>query len=52
MSTSFCFCKNAGLRNILIPYRQNLVKLHSGKLNFPSEWLSNVKWKRWNFAKT
>ncbi|KAK4419628.1 hypothetical protein Salat_2375700 [Sesamum alatum] len=42
----------SGLRNILIPYRQNLVKLQSGKLFFPSVWLSNMKWKAWNFAKT
>ncbi|KAL0435327.1 UNVERIFIED_CONTAM: hypothetical protein Sradi_0240600 [Sesamum radiatum] len=42
----------SGLRNILIPYRQNLVKLQSGTLFFPSVWLSNMKWNGWNFAKT
>ncbi|KAG8388943.1 hypothetical protein BUALT_Bualt02G0177800 [Buddleja alternifolia] len=42
----------SGLRNILIPYRQNLVKLQSVKLFFPSEWLSNMKWKGWNLAKS
>ncbi|KAF2291954.1 hypothetical protein GH714_042296 [Hevea brasiliensis] len=41
-----------GLRNLLIPYRIHLVKLQSGQplLNFG--WLSNVKWRGWNWQKT
>ncbi|KAL6506144.1 hypothetical protein OROGR_024325 [Orobanche gracilis] len=42
----------SGLRNILIPYRQNLVKLQSLKPVIPSVWVSNMNLKRWNFAKT
>ncbi|KZV44450.1 hypothetical protein F511_19351 [Dorcoceras hygrometricum] len=42
----------SGLRNILIPYRQNLLNLQSGKFSFPSDWLSNMKWKAPAFAKT
>lgn len=42
----------SGLRNILIPYRQNLLSLQSGKFFFPSGWLSNMKWKAPTFAKT
>lgn len=46
------FMCTSGLRNVLIPYRQNLVKLQSGKLFLPPMWLSNVKWKGWKPAKT
>lgn len=37
-----------GLKNILIPYRQNLLKLQSGQSLFDFEWLGNVKWRGWN----
>ncbi|GER40738.1 phospholipase A2 family protein [Striga asiatica] len=33
----------SGLRNILIPYRQNLVKLRSGEPLIPFAWLNNLK---------
>ncbi|KAI8526011.1 hypothetical protein RHMOL_Rhmol13G0275300 [Rhododendron molle] len=42
----------SGLRNVLIPYRENLVKLQSGQLLVGFGWLSNVKWKGWNWHKT
>ncbi|XP_051142299.1 uncharacterized protein LOC127259181 [Andrographis paniculata] len=42
----------SGLRNMLIPYRQNLLKLQSRKLFFPLMQFSNMKWRGWNFAKT
>ncbi|KAK6141520.1 hypothetical protein DH2020_024730 [Rehmannia glutinosa] len=32
--------------------RQNLVRLQSGKISVPSVWLSNIKLRGWNFAKT
>ncbi|RAL38978.1 hypothetical protein DM860_014804 [Cuscuta australis] len=35
----------SGLRNILIPYRQQLVKLQSWQLPLQFGWLSNFKWK-------
>nr|GEW53423.1 phospholipase A2 domain-containing protein [Tanacetum cinerariifolium] len=38
----------SGLRSILIPYRQHLVKLKSGQLYLGFGWLSNMKWKGWN----
>lgn len=38
----------SGLRSILIPYRQHLVKLNSGQLYLGFGWLSNMKWKGWN----
>ncbi|CAK9134630.1 unnamed protein product [Ilex paraguariensis] len=41
----------SGLRNILIPYREHLVKLHSGQLFTGFGWLSNMKWKGWNLQK-
>ncbi|KAF9665780.1 hypothetical protein SADUNF_Sadunf16G0159300 [Salix dunnii] len=41
-----------GLKNILIPYRTNLVKLQSGQPLINFEWLSRVKWRRWNLQKT
>ncbi|KAK2976732.1 hypothetical protein RJ640_018205 [Escallonia rubra] len=37
----------SGLRNILIPYRQHLVKLQSGQLSLEFGWVGNMKWKRW-----
>ncbi|KAJ6750960.1 hypothetical protein OIU85_001489 [Salix viminalis] len=37
-----------GLKNILIPYRTNLVRLQSGRPLINFEWLSKVKWRRWN----
>ncbi|KAL8055582.1 hypothetical protein ABFX02_04G065800 [Erythranthe guttata] len=48
------FMCTSGLRNILIPYRQSLVKLQSGKLFFPYVWmrLTSMKWKGSNLAKT
>lgn len=42
----------SGLRNFLIPYRENLLKLQTGKFFFPSLRLSGVKLRGWNFAKT
>lgn len=42
----------SGLRNILIPYRQHLVKLQSRKLLFQFGWLVDMKWKVWNVYKT
>ncbi|KAI3724669.1 hypothetical protein L2E82_36454 [Cichorium intybus] len=41
----------SGLRSILIPYRQHLVKLKSGELSLGFGWLSNMKWKGWNAHK-
>ncbi|KAM0014687.1 putative phospholipase A2 domain superfamily [Helianthus debilis subsp. tardiflorus] len=41
----------SGLRSILIPYRQHLVKLKSGQLYLGFGWLSNMKWKGWNAQK-
>lgn len=41
-----------GLKNILIPYRMHLLKLHSGQPLMNFGWLSNVKWRSWNFQKT
>ncbi|KAL7613734.1 hypothetical protein Lser_V15G04833 [Lactuca serriola] len=41
----------SGLRGILIPYRQHLVKLKSGQLSLGFGWLSNMKWKGWNAHK-
>lgn len=38
----------SGLRSILIPYRQHLVKLKSGELSLGFGWVSNMKWKGWN----
>ncbi|PSR90133.1 Phospholipase A2 2 precursor [Actinidia chinensis var. chinensis] len=35
----------SGLRNILIPYRKNLLNLQSGQLTVGFGWLSNMKWK-------
>ncbi|XP_031099224.1 uncharacterized protein LOC116003475 [Ipomoea triloba] len=35
----------SGLRNVLIPYRQQLLKLQSGQLSYQFGWLSGVKWK-------
>lgn len=37
----------SGLRNILIPYRQHLVKLKTGQLSLGFGWLGNMKWKGW-----
>ncbi|KAL3653322.1 hypothetical protein CASFOL_003003 [Castilleja foliolosa] len=51
VASMYKFMCISGLRNILIPYRQNLVKLRSGDLFFPSAWLSSLKLKAWNFAK-
>lgn len=41
----------SGLRSILIPYRQHLVKINSGQLYLSFGWLSNMKWKGWNAQK-
>ncbi|KAI3797066.1 hypothetical protein L1987_39756 [Smallanthus sonchifolius] len=41
----------SGLRSVLIPYRQHLVKLKSGQLYLGFGWLSNMKWKGWNAQK-
>ncbi|KAJ6948568.1 hypothetical protein NC651_002787 [Populus alba x Populus x berolinensis] len=41
-----------GLKNMLIPYRTHLVKLRSGQPLINFEWLSKVKWRRWNLQKT
>ncbi|KAL4579093.1 hypothetical protein LXL04_015228 [Taraxacum kok-saghyz] len=41
----------SGLRSILIPYRQHLVKLKTGELSLGFGWLSNMKWKGWNAPK-
>ncbi|XP_024989869.1 uncharacterized protein LOC112524290 isoform X2 [Cynara cardunculus var. scolymus] len=38
----------SGLRNILIPYRQHVVKLKTGQLSLGFGWLGNMKWKGWN----
>lgn len=35
----------SGLRNVLIPYRVSLLKLHSRQLSVSFGWLSNMKWK-------
>lgn len=41
----------AGLRSVLIPYRQQLVKLQTGKQFLPPMWLSkNMKWKGWKLG--
>lgn len=42
----------SGLRGILVPYRQHLVKLQSGQLSLGFGWLSNMKWRGWNLPKT
>uniref|UniRef100_A0A5B7CCR6 Phospholipase A2 family protein n=1 Tax=Davidia involucrata TaxID=16924 RepID=A0A5B7CCR6_DAVIN len=42
----------SGLRNILIPYRKNLLKLQSVQLSIGFGWLSNMKWKGWNLQRT
>lgn len=45
-------CVN-GLRNFLIPYRRNIVNLQqSGQPLIQFGWLSNLRWKTWNFQKT
>lgn len=41
-----------GLRNILIPYRRNLLKLQAGQPLMDFGWISNVTRKPWNFQKT
>ncbi|KAJ9541979.1 hypothetical protein OSB04_028485 [Centaurea solstitialis] len=38
----------SGLRNVLIPYREHLVKLKTGQLSLGFGWLGNMKWKGWN----
>ncbi|ESW18120.1 hypothetical protein PHAVU_006G014500 [Phaseolus vulgaris] len=41
-----------GLRNFLIPYRRNIVNLqHFGQPLIQFGWLSNLRWKSWNFEK-
>lgn len=42
----------SGLRNILIPYRANLLKLQSRELSLSFGWLSNVKWKGWSLQRS
>lgn len=37
-----------GLRNILIPYRTNLVKMQSGQSMNEFGWMSNIRGKGWN----
>ncbi|KAM7497057.1 hypothetical protein LguiA_021471 [Lonicera macranthoides] len=37
----------SGLRNILIPYRNHLMKLQSGQLSIGFGWVGNIKWKGW-----
>lgn len=41
-----------GLRNLLIPYRMHLLKLQYGRSLLNFGWLSNVKWRGWNWQKT
>lgn len=41
-----------GLRNLLIPYRTHLLKLRAGQPLIQFGWLSNVRWRGWNFQKT
>lgn len=41
-----------GLRNILIPYRRQIVKLQSGQSLLEFGWLSNMKWRSWNPPQT
>ncbi|KAK4784754.1 hypothetical protein SAY86_019122 [Trapa natans] len=41
-----------GLRNVLIPYRMQLLGLKTNPLLLNFGWLSNVRWKGWNFRKT
>ncbi|KAG2671034.1 hypothetical protein I3760_14G114200 [Carya illinoinensis] len=41
-----------GLKNILLPYRSHLVKLQSGQPLIDFGWMSNVKWRSWNFQKS
>ncbi|KAF5751617.1 hypothetical protein HS088_TW02G00632 [Tripterygium wilfordii] len=38
-----------GLKNILIPYRNTLVRLQTGQPLPNFSWLSNVKWRYWKF---
>lgn len=41
-----------GLKNFLIPYRTNLVSLQqSGQSLIQFGWLSNLKWRSWNYQK-
>lgn len=41
----------SGLRTVLIPYRQHLVKLHSGQISLQFGWLNDMIWRRWGFSK-
>ncbi|XP_061338259.1 uncharacterized protein LOC133285100 [Gastrolobium bilobum] len=42
-----------GLKNFLIPYRRHLVNLQqSGQPFIQFGWLSNLRWRSWNFQKT
>ncbi|KAJ1384100.1 Phospholipase A2 domain superfamily [Sesbania bispinosa] len=42
-----------GLKNFLIPYRRHLVNLQqSGQPLIQFGWLSNLRWRSWNFQKT
>lgn len=41
----------SGIRNVLIPYRQNLLRLQAGQLPISFEWLSGMKLRRWNLPK-
>lgn len=42
----------SGLKNILIPYRSHLVKLQAGRPLIDFGWLSNGRWRSWNFQKS
>lgn len=51
--TCFFLCEMAGLKNFLIPYRRQLVDLQqSGRPLIQFGWLSNLRWRSWNFRKT
>jgi hypothetical protein len=40
----------SGLRNVLIPYREHLLKLQLGQFSIGFGCLSNMKWKGWKWA--
>ncbi|XP_015973414.1 uncharacterized protein LOC107496625 [Arachis duranensis] len=41
-----------GLKSFLVPYRRQLVSLQSGQPLIQFGWLSNFRWRSWNFQKT
>ncbi|KAK6925528.1 hypothetical protein RJ641_007247, partial [Dillenia turbinata] len=39
-----------GLKNVLIPYRRNVLRMQSGQCLMGFGWLSNIKWRSWSWG--